>query len=412
MKHILFSVFSSALLNVVSLLILVVTAHSYGAAGRGIFSAATAMATLVATLAGFSHGKVINFEIVQVRGATAVFVKNSLGTILALIVGISIVGAFAAFIAYQVKPGLYGALQPGYLVIVFLSLPFFLWQGYQILLFAAVDQIPAQNRINVLNKLLFLVSVFLLLYGLKVSLFCFMAVYSAFNLLQLAQEFVYLAKNNGIYWRLDFGLIKRLFINGAKMHIDTLGALMGSTANTLLINYYLTPVAVGQYSFAMQAAQLLMILPGAVNWYICAKIAALGPDAAWQQQKKMIINTLLVMLGGAIVAYFVMPGLMRAVNAEFTSSSIYFKYLLLAMGSNALITLLAPQWTARGYFFTVSCITIGVGLLQLVVSFYSIPRYGVWGAILSTLIYFFCFLIVNICFFVHIERKARRALTA
>ena len=94
----------------------------------------------------------------------------------------------------------------------------------------------------------------------------------------------------------------------------------------------------------------------------------------------------------------------------FGAATPVFRLLLLGTPCACFNTLMAIQWITRGYFYQVSLITLGTGLLNCALNLILIPAYGAEGAALAA-VFGMCAvpLLANGWMAVVAQRELRRA---
>jgi len=113
-------------------------------------------------------------------------------------------------------------------------------------------------------------------------------------------------------------------------------------------------------------------------------MAEVGPNHLWPTQKKLILQVLGAMILFSCLAYFIAPSVITLLaGSAFEPSIKVFRLLLPAMIGMTITTLLANQWIGRGIFLTTTIMTLATAIVNIVINFYTIPKYGMMGAVWS-----------------------------
>lgn len=394
-----------AYLQAVSFLIFLLTAKYFGAHGRGLYASVTSMGTFTATLVGLSIGSVIPYFVVEFKQSRDVFFRERFYSILALISLLTLLAFLALALTYLIRPVLFGNISLQYLLAAAISLPYFMWIGSNDFLFSSAGKIRNQNIIGFFVKGGFLIVCFMLFYFFKINLINFLVLYGCFNLLQLAAEVSWFVKTVHAKFLINMVFIKSLVKKGLHIHAVSIAGLLNTSFSILVLNYYAKNDlrAVGNLNFATQLSSLLMVVPLVVNRYMYSEITAYGIKEGWKKQKKIIKYCLFFMAVVSIAAYFLIVPFCSFWGKEFTDAIPVFRIILLILLPSSFCTLMQSQWYSRGYFKLMSVINISVGIVGALITLYTIPRYGMYGAVITTIFTYISFFIINLIFYFKIN---------
>jgi O-antigen/teichoic acid export membrane protein len=396
-----------AYVQAVAFFVFMLTAKYYGADGRGVFASVTSIGTFAASLMGFSIGSVIPYFIVQFADGRDLFFRDRLFSILSIIFFLTFVAFTGLVVTYLVRPSLFGSIAIEYLLAAAISLPYFMWIGSNDILFSSAGKIRNQNIIGISLKTAFLITCFTAMFFFKTGLLGFLLIYGCFNLLQFLAEMIFLLRVSEARFFINFLFIKELVKKGVLVHAATIAGLLNTTFSVLVLNYYAKNDMrdVGNLNFASQLSSLLMIVPIVVNRYMYSEITANGIKEGWEKQKKVIRYCLLFLVAVAIAAYFLIVPFCSLWGKEFTDAIPVFRIFLLIMIPSAFCTMMQSQWYSRGYFKKMSAINISVGVVGALITLYAIPRYGMYGAVITTAFTYTIFFIINIIFYHRIDAE-------
>jgi antigen flippase len=368
-----------------SILTLAITARVLGPAGRGVYAAAISWVGLFATFGSLSLGQVI---IHHVAGRPSEeWLGDVVGSALAVTAGAAVIGWCVLAALYVATGGrVFGNLPSHVLLMIFVALPFLIWSDTGRYLLTAMGAISVANWAQVLGATLGVIGITLLVLVARagvqgaVTAYAFAAVGAALF------AYRYLARHAGIV-RIRRELTTRLLRGSAQLHLNAVGAYLFTQASVLVLNYYRSPEETAYYQLAMQLLGMSLIVPSAIATVSFEMVARDGPDGAWPRQRRLLLQATLGIALVAMLGYFLSPLAVRLVAGErFLPSVPLFRTVLPALLGVTFSSIMASQWIGRGLFLQAAMMTLGVGLISLACDLVLIPRYGVRGALVSTLV--------------------------
>jgi O-antigen/teichoic acid export membrane protein len=142
-------------------------------------------------------------------------------------------------------------------------------------------------------------------------------------------------------------------------------------------------------------------------------VARLGPDGAWPEQRRLMAQALGAAAVLALLGYYLAPLGVRIVAGErFAPAVPLFRLLLPALVGATFSTVMGSQWIGRGFFVSAALLTLAVGLVSLASDLLLVPRYGMRGATVSTLITYGVSVVGNGAMALYAERSWRRSRAA
>ncbi len=408
-KKISVTIFFYGYAQFIAFLIFVLTAKFYGVEGRGIYASVISFGTFTCTLLSLSIANVIPYFVIHSKEGRDVFFKRLLFTITGLVFLFSILSVAVLTIAYFVKPSLFGNVPQKYLLAGILSIPYFTWMGTNDAIFSSGGEIITQNKIAFINRTLLVITTFLLLWIFALPLADYLIIYGIFNLLQMTHELFFLNKKYKADLTFKFSFAVAIIKKGLQAHLFTIAGLLNTTFGLIVLNYYSKDIReVGDFNFAVQISSLLMVVPIVINRYFISNMTAMGINAtSWQKQKQVMKYCLLIMLVVSVAAYFLITPFCYLVKKEFYSAIPLFRLLLLTVIPSSFCFLMQSQWYGRGYFKKMSLINIVAGACSAVISLCFVPYYKSYGAAAAIIFTYTVLFIVNILFFMRIEREIK-----
>jgi O-antigen/teichoic acid export membrane protein len=315
---------------------------------------------------------------------------NLLGSLLLMAVVLALVGWLVALGLHGFdRVGIFKGLPMLALVVGFLALPFMIWEQYGSSLLMGLQFTRIYNLYQILGRTISVVAMFILVGGLG---FGVAGVLEASLLGQVVvaiggMGFMFAnARNNNLTCRPDLNEIKALITGGIKLHLNAIGVFLFTSTNILLLNKYRGAEQTGYFQLATQIIGVMMIIPQAASMVIYGKIATQGPNRAWPDNKRLLVQITLFMGALSAVAASLAPwGIILLAGEAFRPAVQPFQWMLLGVIGMTISTVMTPQCIGRGYFWQAAAFTFSVGVINLAANFWLIPLHGMQGAVCASL---------------------------
>jgi O-antigen/teichoic acid export membrane protein len=179
--------------------------------------------------------------------------------------------------------------------------------------------------------------------------------------------------------------VKQLLSFGLKSHVGNILKDLSYRGDFLLINYFLTPVAVGYYSVAVNIAETIWKIPDAIGSVLLPKVSRMGIDdsmaliqlvARFVFIPIMIICCLILLLDESIISF--------AFGNEYLPSSPVLSLLIPGVLFFTLWKVIANSLIALGYPLKYSITSFVSLVAMLVFDIILIPIMGVKGAAIAS----------------------------
>jgi len=206
-------------------------------------------------------------------------------------------------------------------------------------------------------------------------------------------------------WRADMALLRRMIVYGLKFHISILAGAIIIRADLLVVNHFRGSAEAGVYSVASQFALLLMLLPGVIATLLFPRVTS-EQDARGETTCLVSRYTTFIMFVcclGAVPFSLLLPIIYGAAFADAT------KLLLILLPGVYLIGLesvLVQHFNALGLPRAIPLYWLATLVLNLILVFALVPRFGAQGAaIASSISYATIFALVALHFHTSTGRK-------
>lgn len=182
--------------------------------------------------------------------------------------------------------------------------------------------------------------------------------------------------------RLD--LLPRYAGYGLRLHLGTLAELIELRLDQLLLVLLLPPAALGQYTLAVTASELLTCLPSALAVVLLGSPAA-GPAAARAAAQRAIRRALAALAAAGLLAALAAPWLVtRLLPASFAPAATAFQLLVPGTLALGLGRMLAGALAGQGHPLAAAPARLVSLGLTLVLAPLLIPRLGIAGAAVAS----------------------------
>ena len=392
MKNILYSILQTGGAKIYSLLLSVIalslTTRWLGAEGRGIFVSVSTWLDLFITIGGLSFGTVFIYQATKERDEN--WLAKRISAINIHIVVVTLLSLLFVSLSYYSAShwgtrNLFDNIPLYALFLGLIALPFGLWEYYSNSLLNIENKLSYFNRFQIIgstsNSLVIIVFIIIIplgVYGVILAKVVWKAIVAIGGLKKLLS-----LKKTALHY--SFNHYRHLVKEGLKVHLNTIGALMTTTIDIIMVNSYLGNEQTAYYQLAVQLNQMLLIIPYAAMTVLQGEVTRKSHYDIWHQQLKLLgMSTGFIIVAGAIAAMTAQWWLVWLAGESFTPAIEIFQYLLLFTLISTFTILLSVQWVARGLFTAISIITLIKGMINISLNALLIPQYGLMGAVWAT----------------------------
>ena len=358
-----------------------ITARVLGPDGRGQVAAITTWVGMFATFGSLSLGQIAIHRAARGGEQGASWLPRAFSVLGSFTIAATMIGWLLA-LAISQGSSLFNHVEPALLALGFALLPMMLWEQYGNALLMAREQLHISNRAQVLGRTLSAVLVAALVaylgFGVAGALLATLAgqlVASGWMALALYAAARPLSATSAPE-------MLSYLADGARLHLNAIGAFLISGMDVLMINIYRGPAETGYYQLGVQLTTLMLIVPQAASMVIYGKVAQQGPDEAWPAHRRLLAQVTLFMAGAAVIVSWWLPLL---AGPDFEPTIEIFRWQLLGVVGMSFSIMMAAQWIGRGYFWQASLLTVATGAANFVANQILIPRYGMLGAVWASL---------------------------
>jgi len=391
--------FATRLLMIVNSVVAgVIVAWWLGAEGVGQLAVINVAVATIVQLGSFGLPSSNTYFIAQDQARFRAAAINSL--IFAL--GIGVLLALALTAVASLRPDWFGFVSPTLIRIAAISIPFQLITLIGLNILLAVGKVREFNLLDLAGQSFVLINAALVLLLLKrglEALVTFNTLASILVAIVVAALLVTSAKTLApSQWRADIALLRQMIVYGLKFHVSILAGAIIIRADLLVVNHFRGAAEAGVYSVASQFALLLMLLPGVIAMLLFPRVAT-QQDVSGETTCLVSRYTTLVMFVCCLAAVpfsFLLPVIYGAAFADATKLLLILLPGVYLMGLEAV---LVQHFNALGVPRAIPLYWVLTLILNLVLVFALVPRFGAQGAaIASTISYAAIFALVALHF--------------
>ena len=376
----------------------VIVAWWLGADGVGQLAVINVAVTTIVQLGSFGLPSSNTYFIAQDQSHLRVAAINSLvfalgtGTLLAL----------ALSVTASLRPDWFGFVPTDLIRIAALSIPFQLITLIGLNILLAVGKIREFNLLDLAGQSFVLINAVVVLLLLKRglgTLIAFNTLASILVAIVIAVLLVISAKTLvQSKWRADVALLRRMIVYGLKFHISILAGAIIIRADLLVVNHFRGAAEAGVYSVASQFALLLMLLPGVIATLLFPRVTT-EQDVRGETTCLVSRYTTLIMFACCLAAVPFSLLLPVIYGPAFTDATKLLLILLPGVYLMGLESILVQHFNALGLPRAIPIYWLVTLILNLVLVFALVPRFGAQGAaIASSISYALIFALVALHF--------------
>ncbi len=361
----------------------IIVARWLGADGVGQLAVINVAVATIVQLGSFGLPSSNTYFIAQDQAHFRAAAVNSL--IFALGVGALLALGLSA--VASLRPDWFGFVPPELIHVAAVSIPFQLIALIGLNILLALGKLREFNLLDLASQSFVLVNAVLVLLILKQGLATLVTLNTAANILVSAVVIlVLLISARSLLqsrWRADMPLLRRMIGYGIKFHISILAGAIIIRADLLVVNHFRGATEAGVYSVASQFALLLMLLPGVIATLLFPRVTS-EQDARGETTCQVSRYTTLIMFLCCLAAVPFSLALPLIYGRAFSDATRLLLILLPGVYLMGLESVLVQHFNALGLPRAIPLYWIATLVLNLVLVFALVPRYGAQGAAIAS----------------------------
>jgi O-antigen/teichoic acid export membrane protein len=312
------------------------------------------------------------------------FRRASVNSLLFAIIGGGLL-AFGLMVITSSRPNWFGVVATDLFRIAAISIPFQLITLIGLNIFLAIGKIREFNLLDLVGQSFVLINSLLALLVLHAGLRTLITLNAVASVL-VALVIVFMLgsaapklEDGDSAWRSDLMLLKQMIGYGIKSHIAILAGTLIFRADLLVVNHFRNASEAGVYSLASQMATLLMMLPSVIATLLFPRVTA-EQDKTGNTTCVVARHTALVMLFCCLAAVPLSLLLPVVYGSVFSDATTQLLILLPGVFFIGLQSVLVQHFNAMGLPKTVPVFWVVTLVINLIMVFLMVPRYGARGA--------------------------------
>lgn len=284
-------------------------------------------------------------------------------------------------------------VDPVIVMFIIVILPFcFITQFIRNILWGCQKILP-YNLLDIMNQVFILAATGFVLITLEMGIRQLMVTWVIIGIIMTFLYIGYLNRISSIKFSFDFKLFYDMLFYGIKSYISSLLGFLILRLDIFLVNYYLGNDGVGIYSVTLALGNLIYIFPAVVGTLLFPVVAS-SNDCGEFTQKVIRHTAFITFILGCMMILLAKPVILLLYGNRFAAAVAPFYWLLPGILFLSVSTLLMQDLAGRG-LPPVVYIAPGFALiLNILANIILIPKYGISGASISSMIaYFFMMLL-------------------
>ena len=372
----------------------IIIARALGPEGKGLIFSIFFWPMLLSWIGGLGIGYANTYHIAKDPHKLPSILGNSL--LLAFTLGFTLTLVF-----FPLAPFLFEDKSAiPFARLYFLFFPLFILADYIGWIFTGLKNYTFFNLSRASPRFLYLAGIIILLVTGHLNVPSVVIMRLIFSVITSLYFIFYLLKLSGFRIKVDFSLLKDSLKMSIKAHIGIVSNIGNKRADQAFLVAFYGSEAVGLYSVAVNISSSLWHLVNAVGFTIIPSVASLEKEEIKRKVKNFTVKLLILLFPLGVVLFFISPYLIRFLyGTSFLPCLPALKILIFAsmvqgigvIIQEALKGMKRPLLASAGGFIGTFTNLIFLALF--------LPRYGITGAALASLVSYTVFSLAELYFF-------------
>jgi O-antigen/teichoic acid export membrane protein len=384
----------------------IITARVLGPHGRGIIAATTSWVALFVTFGHLSLAHVIVY-VAGARGRREALPAIT-GSLLAITAITTLAGWAIATTMYAATGGkAFQQIPLSALLVAFTGFPLLLWIENGNSLLVVMGDLKRLNVAQFAGTTAGIVLVVLAIVVARLGVTAALAATLGSYVVNAAVGLAAILREARPL-RVSREISGEMLRGSARMHLGPVGNVLSTHAVVVLISHFRPVAEAGYFQLALQLTIGMQVVPIATGLVAYSIVARDGPDVAWHEHRRLLVQMLgyafLAFIAAYVLAPYVVPLL---AGRAFVPAVPIFRILALTIFSTSVAAVMSAQWVGRGYLFSVAMLMVVPALIGLGANVLLIPRYGMRAAAWMTTAAYMVQLAGSLWLAWRVERRAR-----
>ncbi len=384
--QVLLTFFSRLLIRVLSFIISVLIARFLGPVGKGLISYVNTIVALLNQFGTFGFSASTIYFLAKEKERRHIVAS----TIIAFSSGVVLLFDGALFAAWWFL-NIFHDLNTLLILIVLLRFPFMLFAQRMSDFYLAYQKIKLYNAVSSASAVLSVIVtavIILLFHGGAVHV---LLGHLAVSFVQFAFNIGFWLYNRVVRFVVDKMLLSEMVKYGLKFYVNNLCAFMVLRSDILFIKHYHDNWHVGQYSVAVQAAELIYMVVSTASLLLFPKLADKSPqEAAYYVRRTLRITLHLMLILLTVWAFTGRIFIIAVFSSRFAPAVSPFYILLPGMFFLALWSVSTRYFAVTGMPLFVPMAWVIFSAVNIILNIFLIPSLGVAGAAAASSLTYMC----------------------
>ena len=393
---------------ILGLLTSIFLTRGLGVDARGIYSLVILLPALATAFANLGIAPATVYLVAHKEiPEEDIFSTNMVLTIVSSVLGIAISLVLAIFFNDLLFPGVEQTL----LLAATLNIPVSMLATNLAAVLLGKQDFRSYNTITLYPQVVQLILSFPLVWLLNLGIQGAVAMYLTSSFLYLVILVRFLVKSKGVSYHFNFKRIirhsKRSLNFGLKAYIANVIGFLNYRIDKIILNSLLGSTALGYYDVAVESSEKLWVLSSSIAAVIFPKISSLEEDEERNQLTLLVLKNLFFATTaiGVIAFFLIRPAMVLLYGVEFEPAADGFKLLLPGIIAVGLSRILANDMSGRNKPEVSAAVSLIGLVLNIILNFVLVPRFGFLGASISSSISYTTLFIIRWMLFLRISRR-------
>ncbi|MBU1318880.1 MAG: oligosaccharide flippase family protein [candidate division Zixibacteria bacterium] len=356
----------------------VLTARALGPSGRGTLSVILSTVLIGVIFGEFGLIEANAYMAAGDRRKSAKLTVNSLWSSM----GFGTLTGCVIVALYLISPDIFEAIPLSLMIVGLISVPFVMLGLMLQRIYLGQNRIVQFNAYDLISKLLVLILTFVGLYLLHVTLSTYLMIYAAIFCFSGVIFFLGQRVSLSTIMRPDLGVLKESLRYGFRAYIAVSLPFVLSRLGLYFVNAQLGATEAGQYSVAMQANDLFLIVPGVIGTLLFSRVAA--DQKTHTLTLKSFRFMLMVMLPIFILGQiFTRELVLLLFGADFLPAVLLMRILFIGGFATGLGVIFLNDLAGRGYPLFIVLMWLPLCAINVILNLVLMNLWGTAGAAAS-----------------------------
>ncbi|OGZ17779.1 MAG: hypothetical protein A2V72_01925 [Candidatus Nealsonbacteria bacterium RBG_13_37_56] len=371
--------------------ITVFIARTLGVEGKGIYSLAVLLPTLLVVFANLGIGSASVYFTAKNKYPIKEIISSNI--ILSGIVSLFVL-MLGLIIVFFFSDLFFPGVSQKYLLLSLVLFPFQIFINYLVNVLLGLHRVKKYNLINLASIFIFFLLLLLLSqYGL-ITVIISQILGLFFSCLLL---FFWLRKEaGGLVFKINKSYLKDAFSYGFKTYLGNIFSFSFLRIDVFLINIFIFPLAVGLYSASVSIAESIWLISQSASTVLFPKITSEKDNQKIKNFTPLVCrNILFITFLMAVLLFFSAKWVVVTLfGTDFLGSVLPLQILLIGSIAISVSRILAFDFYGRGMPILSSYTNFFAIIVNVLLNIFWIPKYGIAGAAWATSVsYSFAFLV-------------------